>query len=50
MKAFLRYKNIFFFQEWKAGKRKVEKDELREASWLHCVTVPETNLSDIEMY
>jgi hypothetical protein len=40
----------FLFQDWKAGKRKIEKDELRESSWLHCVTVADSKLSEIEMY
>jgi len=37
------------FQDWKAGKRKVEKDELREATWLYCVTFPQLKLNDAEM-
>lgn len=37
-------------KDWKTGKRRVEKDELREASWLQCVTVVNSALSDPQLY
>ncbi|CAF1281027.1 unnamed protein product [Rotaria sordida] len=36
-------------KDWKGGKRKVEKDELREASWLSCVTLTNTGVSESEI-
>ncbi|CAF3985360.1 unnamed protein product [Rotaria sp. Silwood2] len=36
-------------KDWKGGKRKVEKDDLREASWLSCVTLTSTGLSESEI-
>ncbi|CAM2700114.1 unnamed protein product [Rotaria socialis] len=36
-------------KDWKGGKRKVEKDELREASWLQCVTLTNTGLSESQI-
>jgi hypothetical protein len=36
-------------KDWKTGKRKVEKDELREAPWLQCVTLTNSGLSDPQM-
>lgn len=40
---------ILFVQMWKKGKREVEKDELREASWLQCVTLTKTGLGEQQM-
>ncbi|CAF1327533.1 unnamed protein product [Rotaria sordida] len=36
-------------KDWKAGKRRSEKDELRESSWLHCVTFTNSNLSEADL-
>ncbi|CAF0776928.1 unnamed protein product [Rotaria sp. Silwood1] len=36
-------------KDWKGGKRRVEKDDLREASWLSCVTLTNTGLSESEI-
>ncbi|CAF3921237.1 unnamed protein product, partial [Rotaria magnacalcarata] len=36
-------------KDWKGGKRKVEKDELREASWLQCVTLTNTGISESQI-
>ncbi|CAF1134396.1 unnamed protein product [Adineta steineri] len=36
-------------KDWKAGKRKSEKDELREAAWLHCVTHTQSNLTEAQI-
>ncbi|CAF1176537.1 unnamed protein product [Adineta ricciae] len=36
-------------KDWKAGKRKSEKDELRDALWLHCVTFTNSNLTDAQI-
>ncbi|CAF2514305.1 unnamed protein product [Rotaria sp. Silwood2] len=36
-------------KDWKAGKRRSEKDELREASWLQCVSFTNSNLSDADI-
>ncbi|CAF0938089.1 unnamed protein product [Adineta steineri] len=33
-------------KDWKAGKRRIEKDDFREASWLQCVSLKNTGLSD----
>lgn len=33
-------------KDWKTGKRRVEKDESREASWLQCVEVIQSGLAD----
>ncbi len=41
---------IFHFQDWKTGKRRIEKDDFREASWLQCVTIVNSGLSDTQMY
>ncbi|UJR08836.1 hypothetical protein I4U23_013090 [Adineta vaga] len=35
--------------DWKAGKRRSEKDELREAQWLHCVTFTNSNLTEAQI-
>jgi hypothetical protein len=37
-------------KDWKTGKRKVEKDDLREAQWLQCVEIINSRLSDPQMY
>ncbi|CAF1236556.1 unnamed protein product [Adineta ricciae] len=37
-------------KEWKGGKRRIEKDEFRDASWLQCVTVRETRITEDEMH
>lgn len=36
-------------KDWKAGKRRVEKDELREAAWLYCVNFLQLKLNDAEI-
>ena len=36
-------------KDWKEGKRKIEKDESREASWLQCVTIITPKLSDPQL-
>ncbi|CAF1162187.1 unnamed protein product [Adineta ricciae] len=36
-------------KDWKAGKRRSEKDELRDALWLHCVTFTNSNLTDAQI-
>ncbi|CAF0731393.1 unnamed protein product [Didymodactylos carnosus] len=33
-------------KDWKVGKRKIEKDELKEAQWLACVSLNGTGQSD----
>ncbi|CAF0928284.1 unnamed protein product [Adineta ricciae] len=37
-------------KEWKGGKRKIEKDEFRDASWLQCVTVRDTRIAEDELH
>ncbi|CAM4772641.1 unnamed protein product [Rotaria magnacalcarata] len=36
-------------KEWKAGKRKIEKDESKDALWLNCVSFLNSTLSDAEI-
>ncbi|UJR37399.1 hypothetical protein I4U23_030104 [Adineta vaga] len=37
-------------KDWKAGKRKSEKDEFRDAPWLQCVTIKETRIDEVKIH